>query len=79
MTSIPDDRVRIIKHEVVPDCGSYEVSVEGQPSRYFYFEDLPSRRLRLVQMTREQALKAARAYAARCGTKTTPDKPPVHP
>jgi len=30
---------------------------------YFYFEDLLSRRLRLVQRTREQALEAARAYA----------------
>jgi hypothetical protein len=63
MTSTPDDRVRIIKHQVVPDCGSYEVSVEGQPSRYFYFEHLPSRRLRSDQLTREQALEQARAYA----------------
>ena len=47
----------------MPDCGSYEVRVEGQPSRYFYFEDLPGRRLRPEQMTREEALEQARTYA----------------
>jgi hypothetical protein len=57
------DRVRIVRHEVVPLCGSYEVRVEGQPSRYFYFEELPGRRLRPDQLTREEALEQARAYA----------------
>jgi hypothetical protein len=35
------------QHEVVPDCGSYEVRFpDGRPSKYFYFENLPGRRLR---------------------------------
>ena len=57
------DRVCIVRHEVVPLCGSYEVRLEGQPSRYFYFEELPGRRLRPDQLTREEALEQARAYA----------------
>jgi hypothetical protein len=55
--------VSIIKHEAVPSCGSYQVHVEGQPPRYFYFEDLPGRRLRPEQMTREEALEQAETYA----------------
>jgi hypothetical protein len=48
---------RLMKHEPVPNCGSYEVRYsDGRPSRYFYFDDLPSRRL-------EQALKLAKAAA----------------
>ena len=39
--------VRLIKHEAVPQCGSYEVRyVDGRPARYFYWDDMPSRRLR---------------------------------
>jgi hypothetical protein len=35
-------KIRVIKHEVVPDCGSYEVRFpDGRPSKYFYFENLP--------------------------------------
>jgi len=31
-------KIRIIKHEVVPDRGSYEVRFpDGRPSKYFYF------------------------------------------
>jgi hypothetical protein len=56
--------VRLIKHEAVPDCGSYEVRVAGLRSRFFYFEDDPGRRLRpLEQMTGEQALELARSLA----------------
>jgi hypothetical protein len=59
-----DDRIRIIKHEVVPHCGSYEVRVaDGKPSRYFYFEDLPGRRLRSDQPTSAEALEQARTLA----------------
>ena len=36
--------ISIIKHEAVPNCGSFEVKYsDGQPSRYFYFEDVPGR------------------------------------
>jgi hypothetical protein len=55
---------RLIKHEAVPECGSYEVRfADGRPSRYFYFEDLAGLRVRPDQLTRDQALKAAQALA----------------
>ena len=57
-------RVRIRKHEVIADCGSYEVVFpDGRPPRYFYFEDNPGRRLRPDVMTRGQALEAAQHLA----------------
>jgi len=34
------DRVRIIKHEAVPQCGSFEVRYpDDGPSVYFYWDD----------------------------------------
>ena len=36
------DRVRIIKHEAVPGCGSFEVRVIGKPSVYFYWDNIPA-------------------------------------
>jgi hypothetical protein len=55
--------VHILKHEAVPDCGSFEVRfADGRASRFFYFDDLPSRRLR-PELTREAALEAAKALA----------------
>ena len=57
-------RVRIIKHEAVPDCGSFEVRyADGRPSRYFYWDDLPSRRLNPATLDRETALKKAKTAA----------------
>ena len=54
--------IRILKHEAVPDCGSYEVRFDdGRASRYFYRDDLPSRRLRQGVLTREQPLERAKA------------------
>ena len=56
--------VRLIKHEAVPLCGSYEVRFpDGRPSRYFYGGDIPGRRLRPDLLTGEQALEKARAVA----------------
>jgi hypothetical protein len=56
--------VRLIRHEAVPRCGSYEVRIDGLRSRFFYFEDDPSRRLRpQQQMTRAQALELAKSLA----------------
>ena len=50
------DRIRIIKREAVPKCGSYEVRfTDGRESRYFYWDDVPSRRLREELLTGEQA------------------------
>ncbi len=55
--------VRIIKHEAIPDCGSFEVKIPGEPSRYFYFEDNPGRRLRPEQVDRETAKRQAQEFA----------------
>jgi hypothetical protein len=57
--------IRLIKHEVIPKCGSYEIRfADGRPSRYFYFEDdLAGRRVRSEQLTRDQALDQAKAFA----------------
>jgi hypothetical protein len=56
--------VRLIKHEAVPKCGSYEVRFpDGRPSRYFYWDDLPSRRLRPEIVPSETALEQAMALA----------------
>ena len=55
------DRIRIIRHEPVPKCGSYEVRFpDGRPSKFFYWEDIPGRRL---PATSKQALEEAQAYA----------------
>ena len=55
--------VRLIKHEAVQKCGSYEVRVDGLRSRYFYWDDMPGRRMRPQQMTSAQALELARSLA----------------
>jgi hypothetical protein len=58
------DRIRIIKHEAVPGCGSFEVRFpDDRPSQYFYWDDLPSRRLRPETLDRETALKKAAEFA----------------
>jgi hypothetical protein len=51
---------RSIKHEAVPNCGSYEVRYsDGRPS----FEDVAGRRLRPEQFTSEQAEHEAKKFA----------------
>ena len=58
------DRIRIRKHEAVPGCGSFEVRfADGRESKYFYWDDLPGRRMRPEIMAREAALEAAKALA----------------
>ena len=58
------DRIQIIRHEVVPKCGSYEVRFpDGRPSKFFYWEDIPGRRLRSDRADSFQALKDAKAFA----------------
>jgi hypothetical protein len=57
------DRVRIIKHEVVPSRGRFEVKIPGQPSQFFYWDDLPSRRLSLRMLDRATAMDRARSVA----------------
>ena len=58
------DNVRLIEHEAVPDCGSFEVRfADGRASRFFYWDELASRRLRREVLTREDALEQAKAFA----------------
>jgi hypothetical protein len=58
---MPD--IRLIKREFVRDWGSYEVRIDGRRSRFFYWDDLPSRRLRSEHMTGAQALELAKSLA----------------
>ena len=56
--------VRLINHEVIPRCGSFEVRYsDGRPSRYFYWDDKPSCRLRPELLTGKEAEKQAKALA----------------
>jgi hypothetical protein len=58
------DRIQIIRHEVVPKCGSYEVRFpDGRPSKFFYWEDIPGRRVRSDQADSKRALEEAKAFA----------------
>jgi hypothetical protein len=58
--------IRIIRHEIVPKTGSFEVRFDdGRPSEYFYWDDVPSRRLRPEQMDSSQALHQAKTFAGR--------------
>jgi hypothetical protein len=57
-------RIRIIQHEAVSLCGSFEVRFpDGRPSQYFYWDDIPGRRLRPDRTDKTTALKAAQALA----------------
>jgi len=55
---------RVIKHEVIPLCGSYEVRfADGRVSRFFYYDNVLARRLRPGILTIEQAFEQAKALA----------------
>lgn len=68
--------IRIIPHSVVPDCGSFEVRTPSG-STYFYWDDLPSRRLRQEILTQDEARKQAQEFAraerAKTGSATDTD------
>jgi hypothetical protein len=56
--------IRLIKHEVVPKCGSFEIRFPAvRESRYFYWEDVPGRRLRSEQIDSQEAFQQAKAFA----------------
>jgi hypothetical protein len=57
-----DDPVRIIPHSAIPDAGSFEVRWPGG-HKFFYWDDIPGRRLRPDALTRDRALEAARTLA----------------
>jgi len=57
-------RIRIITHEAVPLSGSFEVRFpDGRPSQFFYFDELPGRRLRPDLADRATAKRAAQFLA----------------
>ena len=68
MTTAKADRIRIVKHEAVPGCGSFEVQFPDRPSQYFYWDDIPARRLRPETLDRETALEKAKALREASGT-----------
>jgi hypothetical protein len=58
------NRIRIVRHEAVPDCGSFEVRFpDGRPSRYFYWDNVPGRRMRPEMVDRAAAEEQAKALA----------------
>jgi hypothetical protein len=65
MRSLAIPSVRLIKHEAVPKCGSFEVRFsDDRPSKYFYRDDVPGRRLNPDLVDSEQALEGkAKAFA----------------
>ena len=58
--------IRIIKHDAVPQTGSFEVRFsDGRPSVYFYWDDVASRSSE--QMDSERALEAAKTFREASG------------
>jgi hypothetical protein len=56
-------KIPLLKHTsptATRDSGSYEI---GRPSRFYYWDDIPGRRLRPDLLTSEQALRDARSLA----------------
>ena len=57
-------RIRIVRHEAVQNCGSFEVRFgDGRASKFFYWDDVPARRLRPEILTSVVALMQAKAFA----------------
>ena len=57
-------KIRVIKHEVTTGWGSYEVRFpDGRPSKYFYFENLPGRRVRPDRVEQAVAEQNAERFA----------------
>ena len=57
-------RVRLIRHEAVPKCGSYEIRFpNGRPSRFIYWDDIAGRRLRNDLADSAVAERVAKIFA----------------
>jgi hypothetical protein len=57
-------RDRVIKHEAVSLCGSYEIRFpDGRPSRFVYWDDVPGRRMRPDLVDRAVAERVAKIFA----------------
>jgi len=57
------DGIRIIKHEVVPDCGSFGPLSARSAQPVFLLGRHPARRMRPETFDRETALEKAKAVA----------------
>ena len=56
--------IRIIKHETIPGCGSFEVRfADDRKSLSFFWDNIPARRLRRDMMDRDTAMETAKAVA----------------
>ena len=61
--AVMPNRIRIIRHEAVPKCGSFEVRfADGRKSRFFYLDDVLARRLRPT-CSPANRLEQAKAFA----------------
>jgi len=61
--------VHLRKHEAVQDYGSYEVWFDdGRPSKFFYFDDLPNRRLRPMSWRKRRLARRPRRSLLPNGT-----------
>jgi hypothetical protein len=57
-------RIRIIPHEAVPLCGSFEVASQmAGPLAIFYWDDIAGRRLRPDLVDGTTAKQAAQSFA----------------
>jgi hypothetical protein len=58
------DRIRIVLHEAVPNCGSFEVRFpDGRESVYFHWDDIAGRRMRPDVVDNATALERAKSFA----------------
>jgi hypothetical protein len=56
--------IRLIRHEAMPKCGSYEIRFQdGRPSRFIYWDDIPGRRLRPDLADSAVAERVAKIFA----------------
>jgi hypothetical protein len=57
-------KVRLMKHEAVKDCGSYEIRFpDGRPSKFVYRDDLAGWRLLPDRVDRAVAERVAKIFA----------------
>ena len=62
-------KIRVMKHEAVPGCGSYEVRFpDRRPSKYFYFETSPVAGCDLIVSNKQSPNRRPRGSPARSRT-----------
>ena len=55
--------ITVVKHNMIPQCGSYEVRFsDGWPSSVFYWDEGLSRNPRAERLTRSEAREQAYAF-----------------